>query len=356
MATATANGVTTTYVYNGLGERVEKSNAQATRYFAYDEAGHLLGEYDGTGGLVQETVWFGDIPVATLRPDGSGGIEVYYVHTDHLKTPRRVSRPSDGAIVWQWQSTPFGSDETNEDPDGDQTEFTYNLRFPGQYYDAESGLTYNYFRYYDSRTGRYVESDPIGLRAGPNTYGYASGNPLLFVDPFGLTIYRFPGNYYTDTPNSIAEGTGCQTPIWIGQYIVGWAPCQSEEQYLEPDCPPTNGARRNIPGKSGQEVVPRDDQPSPQEKFQAVPSGFSSPSDHFKACIAEKANVAAMEVAPVVGAELASIYVFHKLGYSKPILASAGSAYATGDTLLALGHLAGSWQICRNELEREYGP
>ena len=66
---------------------------------AYDEAEHLLGEYDADGDLIQETVWLGDTPVAVLKPHGGSGISVFYVHTDHLNTPRRITRPSDNAIV-----------------------------------------------------------------------------------------------------------------------------------------------------------------------------------------------------------------------------------------------------------------
>lgn len=184
MQSVTNAGVTTTYVFNALGQRVKKSNTSVTRLFVYDEAGHLLGEYGGTGALVQETIWLGDIPVATLRPNGSS-VDVYYVHTDHLNTPRRISRPSDNVIVWRWDSDPFGSSAANEDPDGDSTPLVYNLRFLGQYFDAESGLNYNYFRDYDAATGRYAQSDPIGLRGGVNTYAYALSNPVSRIDPRG---------------------------------------------------------------------------------------------------------------------------------------------------------------------------
>jgi RHS repeat-associated protein len=151
----------------------------------YDETGHLLGEYDGSGTLVQEIVWLNDIPVATLRPNGAS-VSVYYIHTDHLNTPRRISRTNDNVVVWRWDSDPFGSTAANEDPDGDAALFAFNLRFPGQYYDAESGLNYNYFRDYDPAIGRYIESDPIGLDGGVNTYSYVSNDPLSKMDRFGL--------------------------------------------------------------------------------------------------------------------------------------------------------------------------
>jgi RHS repeat-associated protein len=188
LISSTAGGVTTVYVYNAQGQRVKKSNPGITRYFFYDEAGHLVGEYDATGTLVQETVWMGDIPVATLRSNGVGGVEVFHVHTDHLNTPRAVSRAYSGAVVWRWDSDPFGTDASNEDPDGDLTTFAYDLRFPGQHFDVESGLSYNYFRDYDSAVGRYVQSDPIALGGGFNTYAYSEGSPILFADPLGLVI------------------------------------------------------------------------------------------------------------------------------------------------------------------------
>jgi len=88
--------------------------------------------------------------------------------------------------VWRWDSDAFGKTAANDDPDGDGTKFTLNLRFPGQYYDSESGLHYNYHRYYDPNTGRYITSDPIGLDGGLNTYGYVGGNPVKYFDKYGL--------------------------------------------------------------------------------------------------------------------------------------------------------------------------
>jgi len=109
---------------------------------------------------------------------------VYTVHTDHLNTPRVITDTSN-TVVWRWDGEPFGSTMPDEDPDGDGVTVSFNQRFAGQYYDAESGLHYNYFRYYDPSTGRYVTSDPIGLGGGLNTYGYVGGNPTGYIDPRG---------------------------------------------------------------------------------------------------------------------------------------------------------------------------
>jgi YD repeat-containing protein len=127
---AIGSTMSTTYVYNALSQRVSKTSGSASTYFFYDEAGHLIGEYGPGGLLIQETVWMGDIPVATLRPRVGGGIDIYYVHTDQLNTPRKASRPSDNALVWRWDPSPFGDTLPNENPQAIGT-FIYNLRFPG---------------------------------------------------------------------------------------------------------------------------------------------------------------------------------------------------------------------------------
>ncbi|MBF0474981.1 MAG: RHS repeat protein [Deltaproteobacteria bacterium] len=169
----TAGSSATSYAINGLGQRVSKSSASAMTIFAYDEAGHLIGEYDATGNVIQETVWLGDLPVGVLKPGAQ-----YYVNPDHLGAPRSIVDTT-GATVWKWDKDPFG----NGAPTGT---LTYNLRFPGQYFDVETGLCYNMARDYSPALGRYIQSDPIGLRGGVNTYAYVGGNPINWVDPKGL--------------------------------------------------------------------------------------------------------------------------------------------------------------------------
>ncbi|MBI2313087.1 MAG: hypothetical protein HYU77_11360, partial [Betaproteobacteria bacterium] len=112
---------------------------------------------------------------------------VYYIHADHLNTPRVITDQQQ-RVVWRWDHTdPFGGNVPDEDPDGDGQRFEFNLRFPGQYFDPETNLHYNYFRdCYDPLTGRYCQSDPIGLRGGLNPYAYVGSSPLSFIDPYGL--------------------------------------------------------------------------------------------------------------------------------------------------------------------------
>ena len=160
-----------------------KSNglsANGKTHYVYDEQGQLIGEYDKDGNVILETVYLGNLPVAVLK-DGN----VYYIHADHLNTPRAITDAANNTY-WSWLSDPFGVTAANDDVDGDGTAFTYNLRFPGQYLDEETGLHYNYFRDYDPGTGRYVQSDPIGLMPSLNTYAYVDSDPLDWADPSGL--------------------------------------------------------------------------------------------------------------------------------------------------------------------------
>jgi RHS repeat-associated protein len=113
------------------------------------------------------------------------GSTVYYVHADHLNTPRVVTNETQ-QVVWRWENQePFGKSLPEENPSGLGV-FEFPLRFPGQYFDRETNTHYNYFRDYDPQTGRYIQSDPIGLAGGLNTYLYATANPLAVADPLGL--------------------------------------------------------------------------------------------------------------------------------------------------------------------------
>jgi RHS repeat-associated protein len=179
-----AGTVIARYKYNALGQRVVKqtgadpNQSQVTLYL-YNESGQLIGEYDASGQVTREYIYLDTTPLA-LATEG----QVYYYHNDHLATPKLLT-DANRNVVWQARHTPFGKAEL-------QVELvTNNLRFPGQYFDSETGLHYNYFRDYDPEVGRYLQSDPIGLRGGINTYAYVGGNPIMYFDPFGLARFCF---------------------------------------------------------------------------------------------------------------------------------------------------------------------
>ncbi|MFI3155634.1 MAG: RHS repeat-associated core domain-containing protein [Methylococcaceae bacterium] len=194
-STNIATGQTVSYGYDAIGQRVSKTNGGNTSQYFYDEQGHLIGEYDATGQLIQEIIWLGDLPIAAIKPatpaNPIAAADIYYIHADHLGTPRKITRPNDNRVVWSWESEAFGNSLPDQNPSG-LGNFVFNLRFPGQYYDQETGLFYNYFRDYDPAKGRYIESDPIGLAGGINTYAYVGGNPVNLIDPSGLA----PGDKY----------------------------------------------------------------------------------------------------------------------------------------------------------------
>ncbi|MBB6561645.1 RHS repeat-associated protein [Acidovorax soli] len=135
----------------------------------------------------------GPMPIAAIV-NGTA----YAVHSDHLNTPRKLTQP-DGQVAWQWAYSAFGdeqptvgakrfTDATTNPTTGTTSipEVTFNLRYPGQYYDKESNLHYNYFRSYSAERGRYTQADPIGLEGRFNRFGYAEGNALSFKDSLGL--------------------------------------------------------------------------------------------------------------------------------------------------------------------------
>ncbi len=208
-----AGVVKASYRYNARGERVATTGATTTMietYTLYDEAGNWIGDYDTTGAPKQQVIWFGDAPVGLVV--GSGIAQTLaYIQPDHLGTPRSVIDPSRNAAVWTWdvKSEVFGNSPPNQDPDLDGTTFVFNMRFPGQRLDAASGLVYNYYRDYDPATGRYIQSDPIGLDGGINSFAYVANSPLDNFDEFGLVDYNAPAPRTVPVTGTTAHRLDC---------------------------------------------------------------------------------------------------------------------------------------------------
>ncbi|MEZ5470094.1 MAG: RHS repeat-associated core domain-containing protein [Lysobacterales bacterium] len=115
--------------------------------------------------------------------------------------------------MWRWDSAPFGDTDANEQPTGGLPRFTFNLRFPGQQYDRETGTNYNYYRDYEAGTGRYVQSDLVGLDGGPNTFAYAWLNPNSVDDQLGLGRKPSSEKPKRDGCGLTRPGKHAQTPI-----------------------------------------------------------------------------------------------------------------------------------------------
>lgn len=235
MESSTVGNITTYYRYNGLGERVFKASSNQTVYFVYDQQRRLLGEYDANGKVLQETIYLGDLPVAVLVSTASGS-ELRYVYSDHLSAPPALTRASDNQFVWRWDNAdPFGLLQPDENPSGLGAQ-KYNMRFPGQVYDGETKNYYNYYRDYDPQTGRYIQSDPIGIAGGLNTYGYAGANPASFTDPMGLAVYI--------TGHIAAAPVGKYFPLRTG-------PAYHMSILYSPDCGDGFGTLGGQPTKGG---------------------------------------------------------------------------------------------------------
>ncbi len=220
------------YVYNGLGQRVIKDAETGATIFHYDFDGQLIGESTPQGTFIKEYLYMGKIRMAMADPEKGA---TYFYLNDHLGTPE-IMTDANGEIVWMAAYKPFG--EANVHPN---STVVNNLRFPGQYYDQETDLHYNYHRYYDPTTGRYLTPDPIGLEGGINLFVYASDNPVNRVDPKGLfnpfgnlfRPIRFGGirtdlnplniqarrlmNYASITAEYITCSVLCTTPILAGE-------------------------------------------------------------------------------------------------------------------------------------------
>ncbi len=152
------------------------------------------------------------------------GADPYYIYADQIDTPRVIT-DTNNLMVWRWDQTdPFGAMLPDENPTSLGT-FTYNLRFPGQVYDAETGKHYNVNRDYDPAGGRYIQSDPIGLSGGQwSTYSYVRGNPLAWRDPLGLR--PLTSEEKTSLGPYIPQADLENADVHVGEmpwYAPGWA-------------------------------------------------------------------------------------------------------------------------------------
>jgi len=176
------NAVIAEYGYDPFGRRLWKAVGGVKTYFMYSDEG-LIAEFDAQGNELRSYGWQPDSIWGTnplwLRENG----QYYFYQNDHLGTPQKLVAMN-GAVVWSATYEAFGNAHV------DVETVTNNLRFPGQYYDTETGLHYNFQRYYDPVTGRYVSADPIEFAGGEvNWYSYGKNNVLTWVDSFGLIPY-----------------------------------------------------------------------------------------------------------------------------------------------------------------------
>lgn len=203
------------YRYNHRGERIAKMAGDKSAAYLYEDK-QLSAELDGQGRITRQYIQLADTPIAAIEtPQGvalasedswsalladlrtittvlfSPDTTLVWLHPNHLGAPEAVT-DAQGKLIWQASYEPFGQARIKSGA------FTLNLRLPGQYEDAESGLYYNRQRYYDPDKGQYLTPDPLGSPDGPNRYAYVAHNPLKYVDPDGLVLFAFDGTDNTD--------------------------------------------------------------------------------------------------------------------------------------------------------------
>ncbi len=212
------------YAYDSFGRRLKRTTASETIYFLHGEEG-LLAEFDASGNPIATYGWepqgmWGTSPV--WKKEGS---ITYFYSNDHLGTPQLLTDAS-GQIVWKGRAEAFG--KTTVDA---ASTVTNNLRFPGQYFDAETGMHYNYFTDYEPTGGRHVQSDPIGLRGGMNGYVYVLDDPLRLLDAHGL--HPAAGAWALTVLGKCL--LGCATAVAGKCAMCCWGVCEGDPKVI-PSC------------------------------------------------------------------------------------------------------------------------
>jgi RHS repeat-associated protein len=168
------------YLYDPLGRRLKKTVNGTSTWYVWDGE-NLIGEYSGAGVRQKDYAYLDREFIPALITDSNGA---YFVHPDQVGTPR-VLTGSSAQVVWNSRHDAFGQTLVDEDVDGNSITVTLNMRFAGQYFDAESGFHYNLIRDYDPATGRFLQMDPLLKEQLQHPYLYALSNPLRFIDPDG---------------------------------------------------------------------------------------------------------------------------------------------------------------------------
>lgn len=210
MEQSNIGGLSTQYLLNAFGQRVGKRNSQSASLYFYQGQNQLLAEQ--TQAAWTNYLWFDGELVGIAR---SG--QISHVHTDHLGRPEHATNNSQ-QMVWKAYNYAYGRSVLLDNIGG------LNIGFPGQYYDAESGLWYNGFRDYDATIGRYVQSDPLGQAAGGNTYAYAGGNPIMRVDQLGLKDCECLSASFSEIRSQLpSKSVASQVSDGVASYIDGVA-------------------------------------------------------------------------------------------------------------------------------------
>ena len=212
------------YEYNAYLQRVSKYSNNEKIQYLWDNGlvSAEINQRTSEPFIAKRYIYIGIRPVAFITYDEKGDVNYYAVHSDHLNTPHQITDKMQ-KVIWQAEYDVFGSAKVQVatlqkqskqfnvtksayaiEANNQKNIISFNLRFAGQYYDTETGYHYNWHRYYNPETGRYLTSDPIGLSGGLNTYSYSGQNPVMEIDPWGLLSYNPSNkNFYIDSGDTL---------------------------------------------------------------------------------------------------------------------------------------------------------